>query len=411
MIFRKGALCAAAAAATLIVCDRPADAQAESSLRVSGWTGDRRGGSDDDPVANFELWLRNEWVESERLSFRAEGWAALDPVGEGEAGLDLREGYLSWRGDGLRIKAGRQVFAWGKADRLNPTDVMTARDQRRLVEDEDDNRLGIAAVTVQHDLAGGDLSLIWAPEFRATELPQSFTGLGFPLRYDAPSDKERQGAVRYERFGATVDWSVTLARVADRTPWLSLRGDEELMDNVVGVFHPAFSMVGADMATTIAGYGVRAEAAAYDYDDKNLRGSVWLRPAFALALGVDRDLPGQVNVNAQLLLRHNERTYGVTESEIPFANANALLHYAWDENVTGGLIRVRKLFDADRGSIEGTVGGFDGGGNYLQLKLSYAIGDGIRFIMMAENFGGASNTYLGRLSDNSLISIGLRVGY
>jgi hypothetical protein len=410
MTLRLSVLCAAAAA-TLIVCDGVAHAQADSSLRLAGWTGDRRGGPDDNPVVNFEMWLRNEWKESETLSFRAEGWAALDPIGDGDPDVDVREGYVSWRPGDLHIKAGRQVFAWGKADRLNPTDVMTARDMRRLVEDEEDNRLGIAALTVQRKLGGGELSLIWAPEFRATELPQNFEGQGFPVRYDAPSDKEGQYAARYERFGSTIDWSVTLARVADRTPWLSLRSDDELMDNVIGVFHPAFSMVGADMATTIGDFGVRAEMAAYDYDDKNLRGSVWLRPAFALALGADRDLPGQVNVNAQLLWRHNEPTHGVTETEFPFADINGVLHYAWQEDVTGGLVRVRKLFDADRGSIEGTLGGFDGGGNYLQLKFGYAIGDGIRFIVMAENFGGPRDTQLGRLRDNSLISIGLRVGY
>src|SRR5687768_2840256 len=96
MTLRLSVLCAAAAA-TLIVCDGAAHAQADSSLRLAGWTGDRRGGPDDNPFANLELWLRNEWVESDQLSFRAEGWAALDPIGDGKAGVDLREGYVSWR--------------------------------------------------------------------------------------------------------------------------------------------------------------------------------------------------------------------------------------------------------------------------------------------------------------------------
>jgi hypothetical protein len=408
MILRN-CLCMSVTLAAITLGTAESAAQVESSFRASAWSGDRNNTEDEDPVANLELWGRGRWGAWEGFSIHAEGWVALDPAGDGEADMDLREGYLTWRLDGVRIVAGRQLFAWGRADRLNPTDVFSARDLRRLVDDESDNRLGIGALTARVDLSGGEFSAIWAPEFRASELPQSFDPLGLPVLHEQPDDAAKQFALRYDRFGRSFDWSATYAEVLDRTPWISITGAAR-PDLALNRFHPKFRMIGGDIATTIGSFGVRAEAAAYDYDDAALRGAALRKPRLALVLGVDHDLPGQINVNMEGLVRTSE-ALPASPSQAPAARVNGAIQYGWRDTVVGGLLRVRKLFDADRGLIEASAGAFAGGGNYLQFRFGYAIADGIRLTVMAEQYAGEPHTLLGRLEDNSLVTVGIRLGY
>jgi hypothetical protein len=396
-------------AATLALAGAlPALAQ-ETSIRASAWSGDRSGSEDEDPTFNLELWGRGAGEIAENIEVRAEGWAATDPTGDGDPALELREAYVAWRSEGVRLAAGRQVFSWGRADRLNPTDVFSARDHRRLVEDENDMRLGILAATAEMDVADGTLTLVWAPEFRTTTLPQRLGLSGVPLLHDAPNSDESQFAVRYEQFGSSFDWSVTYAEALDRNPWVTRTGPPGAP--AITLVHPRLRMLGGDIATTLGDVGVRAEAAIYDYESSRLNGFAARVPRFALALGADRDFPNQININVQALVRANENLAIPPDALGPVARANGTIQYTWRDTVIGGLIRVRRLFDADRGAIEASAGGFSGGGRFEQLKASYAIADGIRLTLLAERYSGAPETQLGRLSENSLITVGIRYGF
>lgn len=397
-----------AALAAMAACAPSALAQ-EISLRTSVWSENRTGVEEEQPSFNTELWGRGRWDVAEGIEVHAEGWVATDPVGGDEPAADIREAYVSWQAGDIRISAGRQVFAWGRADRLNPTDVLSSRDHRRLVESDDDMRLGIAAVSAEMDVADGTLSVIWAPEFRATRLPIRLGLFNVPMFDDRPNDDASQFAVRYEQFGQSVDWSVTYAEALDRTPWLK-RTD---LPNTPAftLVYPRLAMLGGDVATTIGEVGVRAEAAIYDYDREMLRDAAARAPKFALALGADYDFPGQLNVNVQALMRMNEDLAGPPAPRAALARQNAVIHYTWRSTVVGGLVRVRQAFDGDRGSAEASVGGFSGGGEFLQLKASYAIADGVRLTAMGEFYGGEPATQLGRLKENNLVTIGIRYGF
>lgn len=397
-----------AALAAALACPAPVFAQ-ETSVRASAWSDDRQGLGKEDATFNLELWGRGKWYVAEGVEVRAEGWASIGPVGNGESVVDIREASVAWRIGDVKLTAGRQLFAWGRADRLNPTDVLSARDHRRLVEDDNDMRLGIAAVSAEMDVAGGTLSLIWAPEFRPSRMPVQLGAFNVPMFDRAPENDEGQFAVRYEQFGQAVDWSATYAEVLDRTPWV--RREELPTQVALAEIYPKFRMLGGDLATTLGDFGVRAEAAIYDYDREALREVAARAPKFALALGADRDFPGQLNINVQALLRVNEDLAGPPDRRAPLARANASLHYTWRDTVVGGLVRVRQPFYDDRGAIEVSAGGFSGGGTFQQLKVSYALADGVRLTAMGERYGGAPGTQLGRLAENSLFTVGIRYGY
>ena len=58
----------------------------------------------------------------------------------------IREAYLDLSHGPLDLRIGKQIIAWGRADRINPTDNLTPRDYTLLVPDDDDQRLGTPAV-------------------------------------------------------------------------------------------------------------------------------------------------------------------------------------------------------------------------------------------------------------------------
>lgn len=87
----------------------------------------------------------------------------------GEArGFDsrLREGYVEWESGDWSLRVGRQILAWGRADRINPTDTLSPRDFTALVAEDEEQRLGIDAVRLRHD---------FNPELSATAVWARFT--------------------------------------------------------------------------------------------------------------------------------------------------------------------------------------------------------------------------------------------
>lgn len=383
-----------------------AHAEVETSWRVAAWSGDRLAGAEEDAIANAEVWVRAAAAPSEGVGLRFEAWGAADPVGEGGVEADIREASVTLTPGPLRLTAGRQIHAWGRSDRINPTDIAGARDLRRLTEDDGDNRLGIAGVTAQFDLIGGVAGVYWLPEFRPNQLPIT---LPAPAIGDLPGNTESQFALRYERYGQAFDWSVSYANLADRTPWLDLGlagGRPQIT-----LRHPHLRMLGGDLATTLGAYGVRAEAAFYGYDQDDLVGLAPRRPRFALVLGADRDLSSRINVNVQAVVRGNDTLPAPMGPQTTIARRNAAIQYGWRDTVVGAAVRLRRAIGAERGSVEATVAAYAGGGTYGQVRLTYAIADGLRASLMAERFAGRSGSLFGGLEDNSLIAMGLRAGF
>ena len=91
--------------------------------------------------ANWRLALG----ENARLSFNARAQTS-DSYLQGR----VREGYWEQGVGALSLRIGRQIIAWGRADRINPTDVLSPRDFRLLSGDDDDQRNGIDAIQLRY---------------------------------------------------------------------------------------------------------------------------------------------------------------------------------------------------------------------------------------------------------------------
>ena len=377
------------------------------SGRIQHWSGDRLS-QPDNATTNVEVWGKTKLPIGESVTLRGEGWVGLDPRGTGELGGDLREGLIDIDAGPVSLLAGRQIFAWGRADRVNPTDVLAPRDYSRLVVEDDENRLGQAAVSLSVPLAGGVITGHWVPEFRASVLPLDIGASGLPVIKSKPA-KESSYAVRFERFGGAIDFALVAADTPDRLPWLSL-GSTGLNPALI-LRAPRFQMVGADLATTVANFGIRAEIARYFYRRTALQNLSPRKPMLAVTVGIDRSFRGQWMIIAQAIVRRASGATPVTAQHQSVADRNAVVHGVWRKTTVGATLSVRKTFAANRGNAELTGATLSGGGTFLQARVSFAVSDNVRIQLLGEHFNGPESSFFGRQSANDNLMIGLRVGY
>src|SRR5688572_7912189 len=131
------------------------------SLRGGYWSSTRDLDAEDHLGAAM-LWMKATKSLSNRVSFLAEGWVALSgPAGDSDGKGDLREAFVDLRFGHLDLRVGRQIFAWGRADGVNPTDNLTGEDLTLLAPDDDDRRRGTTALRASYYFGDVSVSALW----------------------------------------------------------------------------------------------------------------------------------------------------------------------------------------------------------------------------------------------------------
>ena len=139
------------------------------SLRASYFSSSRNLDGKDNLTA-ASLWLQSTPSWGPHFSMVIEGWIRNDDIAEDQAGRSvLREGYLRASLGDVDLRVGKQIIAWGRADRFNPTDKLTSRDYRLLTPDDDDQRIGTTGTTLNYRFPDFTMSAYWLPKFRSEE--------------------------------------------------------------------------------------------------------------------------------------------------------------------------------------------------------------------------------------------------
>src|SRR5688572_9817654 len=152
------------------------------SLRGAYWSSSRDlDGREDLPVA--ALWLRGRWDPDPAVSLLVDGWVGNDDLFHEDATAGrLREAYLDLRAGAVDLRLGKQIIAWGRADRINPTDPLTPRDITLLVPDDGDQRFGTTAVKATTVVSGLAVTGVVLPTFEPHVIPLRRPPAGSTLR-------------------------------------------------------------------------------------------------------------------------------------------------------------------------------------------------------------------------------------
>lgn len=407
----------------LIPAPAPADEPAPSiydrldlggSVRAGYWTSDRKL-TDERNFTPVSVWLKAAPDLGDGFGARVEGWLYDErPAAGRRPNAELREGLLSWRGESVDFTLGRRIVAWGRADRINPTDVVGSRDYTLLFTDDADQRRGSLMATGAYGFGDYTATIYWLPEFRPNIYP-ILQPAGVEVTEQGGGFNAAQGALRLDRTGGAVDWAVYYFDGVDRDPDFRITGLGPSSVSVSTV-HRRRRMIGVDFATNIGEYGLRGEIA-YNLEPSPAAADAFDQRSFlAAVVGVDRNVAAHLNVNVQYLL-HRVTDYADPRT-LPdptvraVAVRGALLDNQLERTQHGITVRVAYAALNETLTLEVAAGGyFTDGSAFVRPKVSYAITDNVKVIAGLDLFFGDELSFFGQLRRNRTTYLELRYGF
>jgi hypothetical protein len=386
------------------------------SARASAWGEDKRFTADEG-IAVTSAWLSLRPQEISGFRFSLEGYAIAENTTRTTRWLgDLREGFVETSIGAFDFRGGRQVLVWGRADKFNPTDNLSVKDYRILTTDDEEQRLGISTLSAAWNLNyGSRIVMVWQPEWRTPGLPIPPLGPGITLSNIEPQGAWKQWALKYDRSASGFDFSLSYFDGVSRTPDLELlRAGPSGVD--LGLAFRRIHVLGADFASTWAGWGLRGEMAYTATQDSSGSNPLIQNAGIFSVLGAERSLTEGLSISAQYLNRWVDHFDDITQTTDPstrpllLAQAiNTQQQVRWNHGFS--LRPALKLLNETLEMELAWVRWQTTGGQLLRPKLTYAISDHMKAVAGAEIYSGPTESFLGRLRDVSSAFAELRASF
>lgn len=342
-----------------------------------------------------------ELSEQLRLKVDASAWRFGQATGDA-TGTALREAFVQWYGQDTEVRLGTQVFAWGRGDRINPTDNLSARDYTAPFAVDDAQRIGAPALLVTRDFgAPGRLSAI-AQRFRASRGPSDQNEAALPLRPVA-GDKDEY-ALRFDHAGRALDWSVSYFNGLEKMRSLQL---ERAGARIAGVSrgHAPLEAIGMDAAATAGAWGLRGELARLRFDDTDFarfdgRMSHWFG-----VIGAETSLPGSASASVQYFFRRFDdapRVAGASAAEEMVRRQLRIANNQFHKMQDGLTLRYARRLLNDRVDYElvGMVNLRER--DYaLRPRVTMRYSDRVKLSAGADVFRGGAESFFGSLKKNT----------
>jgi hypothetical protein len=314
----------------------------------------------------------------------------------------------------LSLEGGLLKLAWGKADSQGPLDVLNPLDLSDLsVTDAMERKLARPMLHGALGLGGlSRLEAVYLPSFEGHRMASS--GPWEPARLaalDAQIGAASSGTLSLSALlpaTASLEYSqagLRFTTTTGRVDW-GLQGFYGYLPTPAVLYSPPatftvsynrYCQAGADLAAALAGFNLRAEAAANVTEDTQGDDPGVYNPALAFSLGFDRELFSGFTLNVQYA-----GTYRLLDDEISLASDVEASSEAFASTLTAVL--TQSLFK-DRLSLK-LIGlwGVRDEDWLLTPSVSYKIGDAA-LELSAGLFGGAADGDLGQFSGASYLKV------
>ena len=317
--------------------------------------------------------------------------------------IAIDEAYLRAYFGILDVEAGLRKITWGKADSSGPLDVINPVDMSDLSDISDAGSLKIARPLVRASLRLGQFSKlegVFVPSFEparfATTGPWALPQMALLSSLTQPDTSTLDYAQTGLRFTTTIGGSVDIG-----AQYYYGRLTTPAVDMAAGsaAYNPCHQ-IGLDYAQVIAGFNIRAEAAANITEDTGGDDGAVYNPSLAWSLGFDRDVFWGINLNAQC----NE-TIRLLDSEITDP---------WDieagSDITSTSITAALSKKFLRDELEITAAALwevESGACLVMPSLIWTKDDG-EVELSAGIFAGSDEGMFGQFHDNSFVKAGVK---
>jgi hypothetical protein len=339
-----------------------------------------------------------------------------------EVVTELREGYLEIAREHWELRVGKQIIAWGRADEVNPTDVVTPKDFLLLLpEGQPAYRYGVTSLKLDYFLPGEiRASGVWVPFFSPSLIPLEPAPDGVRLDERLPAIRFEDGSagIKLDRSGGEIDVSLAYFYGFNLFPEVRVESvtsapNGSLASADVTLSHARQHMIGADFAAATGGFGYRGEIAYLLTDNPHGRDVEGVTPSLFYVLGIERSFFENLSVVVQYVGRYvfdrvdPRRALAAPDpllgsARFLAARETQLINQELDTVQNGWSGRIGKRFWND--TLECELLGlhyFERNDFLLRPRIAYELADGWQATIGGEVFGGPARSFLGRLQDNS----------
>ncbi len=319
---------------------------------------------------------------------------------------DFQEAHIDYYTDLVDIRFGQQVMAWGKADELNPTDILNPQNLTNLSEEKGIRKIGLISLKGEWKFDDFILETIWKPEFDHMILPPldsrwaffAIPGLETLPPPDFPSNRlqDTEWAFKLSNTISMFDFSISYFDGWDNiaTPILSFNPQLQQLQLDKLKFYRT-KMIGADFAGSIASVGIWGEAA-YFITENHGSDPLVKNPYLQYVVGSDYTFSYDIVINIQYLQEINE-----TEADEEIASKLGIgipLQQAASFRVT------KKFGDAEQHLIE-LFGIYDikNEGIYIKPSITISPESAVGLEVGYQVYVGKEKSIFGRFEDNNLI--------
>jgi hypothetical protein len=322
----------------------------------------------------------------------------------------LREGYADWDAGRLTVRAGKQLIVWGRADKFNPTDVITPRNYELLSSDDDDQRFGVEGVQAKYHFADEySFTAVGLPVFQSSRVSSGLlpAGITRDRSHESYASDNAQYGFKLDRSGESLDWSASYYRGFSTLPEVVLSDTMSL-----ALENRRIWMAGLDFAATHGAWGIRGEAASVNLEKRAAMPELYPHSYVYTVLGVERTVSDTLTINLQWLHKRVSDFSDPRTAPLPFealALGNALIHDQFDRVQDGVSLSLRDKWLLDTLRAEISMIYFIRHRDYLvKPELRYALNDQWSAAILADLYHGPDDSFLGGLRKNSLAYAELR---
>ncbi|WP_027468797.1 DUF1302 family protein [Deefgea rivuli] len=348
--------------------------------------------------------------ESIRLGVNARLGAHDAGDGEGINGR-LRESFLEIESGALTWRVGRQIIAWGRSDRINPTDNLSPRDLTLLVPDDDEQRNGINAALVRYNLTHSRSITAIVAQFEANKVPQGSLPKSL-IRATKPSRPEL--ALKLDQSGGGIDWSISYFDGFDSFGRYRI----DFAQPTKPMFHSTYEraqILGTDFAWAQGAWTMRGEFSYSHFEQSCTTCELSRRKVTRAVLGVDRDFGETANINAQLfsVVRNSyQDPRWVPAVRKPYSLALDRLNSEFAAQEWGTTFRISNRVLNDRLKLElAAIVDITNQSLVLRPRANYAFNDSIKLGVGADHFHGDNQTFFGSKKKNNTAFVELSLVY
>lgn len=317
---------------------------------------------------------------------------------------EIREWYWKKSFSTFDLRVGRQINVWGRADKTNPTDVLTVKNMQFMSTNDEEQRLGLFSTMLTYHLASSKMIALWQPEWRSPTYPFP-TIAGIHIQELKPQNTAAQFGLKWDYSGEGFDGSVSYFNGFAKTPDIRLSSTAILNPSSIDVElnYAEIQMLGADFALNVGETAVRGELAYTQTEDKNGDDPWVSNPQLFAVLGADRLLFENFNLNLQVLYKYIEHFSSFDDPQLqPLIDVENRISQQQFKTQWGWSLRPSyKLWNESLEIEAGILYWERTKEKVIRPKITYSLHDQSKLIVGAEIFDGPALSLFGSFKNLS----------